>query len=175
MVEAEASTGALPNYPPEPPVRKKEYIVLAEHEHWDYLKGSGPSAPPRVVRAPSVHPVHNGHRYRFWVWSACGEFIQALTGESRYNGVAVGTANGARREQKRLQAWMEVRASHGEDRSASTKLRDRGPSGASASHTPTVCLPSQPSSPTDQLGLSTTRAHCRRSALRNTCPTVDSI
>lgn len=36
----------------DPPVRKKEYIVLAEHEHWDFLKGSGPSAPPRIVRVP---------------------------------------------------------------------------------------------------------------------------
>jgi hypothetical protein len=59
-LEAEASNGALPDYPPEPPVRKKEYIVLAEHEHWDYLKGSGPSAPPRVVRAPSMHPCKTG-------------------------------------------------------------------------------------------------------------------
>mmetsp|Transcript_23616 Transcript_23616/g.51540 ORF Transcript_23616/g.51540 Transcript_23616/m.51540 type:complete len:176 (-) Transcript_23616:158-685(-) len=32
--------------------RKKEFKVDAEFEHWDFLKGSGPSAPPRVMTDP---------------------------------------------------------------------------------------------------------------------------
>lgn len=62
---------------------------------------------------------------------------------------AVAAANGAPREQKRLQAWLEVSASHGEDRSASPKLRDGGPPGACALHLPTVYFPSHPPSPAE--------------------------
>jgi len=32
--------------------RKKEFGVAAEHQNWDYLKGAGPSAPPRILRDP---------------------------------------------------------------------------------------------------------------------------
>eukprot|EP00976_Prorocentrum_cordatum_P007948 157940-Prorocentrum_minimum.AAC.2 len=54
--------------PFEPPCRKKEFKVDAEHEHWNFLKGSGPSAPPRVVRAaPDVERVRTPSAFGIFI------------------------------------------------------------------------------------------------------------
>lgn len=45
------SSSGLPNQ--EPPIarvtRKKMFTVAAENQHWDFLKGSGPAAPPKML------------------------------------------------------------------------------------------------------------------------------
>jgi len=39
-----------------PPVRKKEFVVMNECDHWNFLKGSGPAAPSRIVRTRAPNP-----------------------------------------------------------------------------------------------------------------------